>query len=67
MKLANAVCERCGSREFRDFALHHGRTVRRDCADCGRTLGFPVWYGHHEQPRRPPRSNEIPKPMEATR
>ena len=38
------VC-RCGSTRFRDVPIHGGRSVRRDCAACGRFLGFPVWYG----------------------
>ncbi|TWT86242.1 hypothetical protein Mal64_37810 [Pseudobythopirellula maris] len=36
-------CERCGSRSYRDTPIHDGRSVRRDCAQCGRTLGHPVW------------------------
>ena len=38
-------CTRCKGTRFRDFPIHKGRSVRRDCAHCGRTLGFPVWYG----------------------
>lgn len=30
-------------------APHHGRTVRRDCARCGWTLGFPEWYGEETE------------------
>ncbi len=43
-----AVC-RCGSVEVRDVVLlhppHHGRSTRRDCARCGRFLGFGRWHG----------------------
>src|SRR5262245_17574403 len=38
------VC-RCGSTTWRDVTIHVGRSVRRDCARCGRFIEFPVWYG----------------------
>lgn len=42
------VC-RCGASSWRDVILHHaphnGTTIRRDCAECGRFLDFPLWYG----------------------
>jgi hypothetical protein len=38
-------CDRCGFDRFVDVRIHAGRSRRRDCARCGRTLGFPVWYG----------------------
>lgn len=38
-------CDRCGHTEFRDVPIHAGRSIRRDCARCGRLVGFPVWYG----------------------
>ncbi|OHB77742.1 MAG: hypothetical protein A2W31_03425 [Planctomycetes bacterium RBG_16_64_10] len=38
-------CDRCRSTEYRDVSIHGGRSVRRDCAKCGRFLDFPVWYG----------------------
>ena len=38
------IC-RCGSTRHRDVPIHNGRSARRDCARCGRFLGFPVWYG----------------------
>lgn len=41
-------CPRCGSRERKDFTIHGGQSIRRDCARCGHTLGFPVWYGQKE-------------------
>jgi hypothetical protein len=42
--LVAGVC-RCGSTTWRDVLIHEGRSVRRDCAGCGRFLDFPVWYG----------------------
>lgn len=38
-------CDVCGCLEFFDNPIHRGRSVRRDCASCRRTWGFPVWYG----------------------
>jgi len=38
-------CERCGSTETVDQPIHHGRSVRRDCAVCGRFRKFTVWNG----------------------
>jgi len=46
-KSAKPVC-RCGSTTWRDVPIHGGRSVRRDCARCGRFLGFPVWKGEKE-------------------
>ena len=40
-----ARCTRCGSRKFRDVDIHNGQSLRRDCAQCGRFLDFPLWYG----------------------
>jgi hypothetical protein len=37
-------CDSCGSKAFRDVAIHSGRSTRRDCAKCNRTMGFPVWH-----------------------
>lgn len=37
------ACPRCGSTAFVDTPIHDGRSIRRDCATCGRTTGFPVW------------------------
>jgi predicted RNA-binding Zn-ribbon protein involved in translation (DUF1610 family) len=45
-------CPHCGSAATRDVAIHSGRSVRRDCAQCGRFISFPVWYG--EAPPPPP-------------
>jgi len=36
-------CDKCGSAEFHDVAIHNGRSTRRDCAICRRTAGFPCW------------------------
>ena len=38
-------CRRCGSDEYIDVPIHHGQSIRRDCAKCGRLIDFPVWYG----------------------
>ena len=38
------VC-RCGSTRWRDVPIHHGQSVRRDCGQCRRFIGFPIWYG----------------------
>ena len=35
-------CPNCGSVKYRYSPVHGGRTVRVDCADCGRTT-FPIW------------------------
>ena len=42
-------CRKCGSTEFRDVPIHDGRSVRRDCAKCGRFLAFPLWHGVPQQ------------------
>ena len=36
---------RCGSQKFLDVRIHGGQSIRRDCARCSRTVGFPIWYG----------------------
>jgi len=41
------IC-RCGSTRYRDVSIHSGRSVRRDCARCGRFLGFLIWYRQRE-------------------
>ena len=43
-KPTKAVC-RCGSDIWRDVPIHEGQSSRRDCAHCGRFIGFPVWQG----------------------
>ena len=40
-----ARCPRCRYAAYVDVPIHDGRSVRRDCARCGRFLAFPVWYG----------------------
>ncbi len=40
----NPVC-RCGSTTWRDFPIHGGQSVRRDCERCGRFIDFPIWHG----------------------
>jgi hypothetical protein len=47
-KRPDAVC-RCGSTRWRDVPIHGGRSIRRDCARCGRFLSFPLWYGQREE------------------
>ena len=42
-----AVCP-CGGTDVHDVAIHAGRTVRRDCARCGRFLAFVAWCGRIE-------------------
>jgi hypothetical protein len=39
------ACERCRSTETIDQPIHGGRSVRRDCAVCGRFRKFTVWNG----------------------
>jgi hypothetical protein len=36
-------CKKCGSTITVDVPIHGGRSTRRDCGRCGRTLGFPRW------------------------
>jgi len=38
------VC-RCGAAVHRDVPIHEGRSLRRDCANCGRFVCFPLWHG----------------------
>jgi len=38
-------CDRCGSTETTDIAIHDGMSVRRDCVRCGRFSRFVQWYG----------------------
>ncbi len=40
-----ACCDRCGSTETTDSVIHGGRSVRQDCAVCGRFRKFVVWHG----------------------
>ena len=43
-QLGEFICDRCEGSKFRDTLIHNGRSVRRDCVTCNRTVGFPVWY-----------------------
>lgn len=36
---------KCGSQMFLDIAIHNGKSIRRDCAECGRFRSFPIWNG----------------------
>lgn len=38
-------CDRCRSTDTIDQTIHDGRSVRRDCAACGRFRKFVVWNG----------------------
>lgn len=38
-------CDRCGAAETIAQAIHDGRSVRLDCAACGRFRKFAVWNG----------------------
>lgn len=38
-------CDRCRSTETIDTAIHGGRSIRRDCAVCGRFRKFTIWNG----------------------
>jgi hypothetical protein len=29
--------------------IHGGRSIRRDCADCGAFIEFQVWYGNCQE------------------
>ncbi len=42
---ADAVC-RCGSAEYTDVVIHGGASTRRDCARCGRFIGFTRWHAN---------------------
>jgi hypothetical protein len=39
------TCRRCGTAGILEVLIHGGRSVRRDCAQCGRFVEFPIWYG----------------------
>lgn len=55
---SKAVCP-CGSTSWLDAPIHNGRTIRRNCARCGRFLGFPVWYGKPEETLPTPTQEDI--------
>jgi hypothetical protein len=37
------ICPRCGSDHFKDVPIHGGKSIRRDCAKCGKFLTFSRW------------------------
>ena len=37
------ACDRCGATKHKSIPIHDGRSIRRDCANCGRTHGFSEW------------------------
>ncbi|MCO6047950.1 AAA family ATPase [Aeoliella sp. ICT_H6.2] len=37
------ACSRCGSIVLREVPIHDGRSIRRDCSCCGKTVDFSVW------------------------
>ncbi len=41
----NTVCEKCGTGETVEVPIHAGRSIRLDCARCGRFMRFGTWYG----------------------
>jgi hypothetical protein len=56
-------CDRCGFGQFIEAKIHGGRSTRLDCARCGLTLGFPVWYGRTTQLRQRPRQQATHRPL----
>ena len=42
------LCDRCGCSRMKDIPIHGGRSIRRDCARCGRFKNFSVWYGEQK-------------------
>jgi hypothetical protein len=44
-----AHCRHCLSTEFTDTTIHGGRSVLRVCAQCGLTVGFPMWFGQMDE------------------
>jgi hypothetical protein len=42
-KPAPGTCDRCGSDQHKDFPIHGGQSIRRDCAKCGRFISWPNW------------------------
>jgi len=43
----------CGSTRYVDTPIHGGKSIRRNCLQCGKFLGFPVWYGQRQEDLRP--------------
>lgn len=39
-----SVCNKCDfTGPHQEHEIHEGQSLRRDCGQCGRTLGFPLW------------------------
>ncbi len=57
------ACDRCGFDKFIDAVIHNGQSVRRDCARCRTTMGFPIWYGCACELKQPP-GRRTPSPIE---
>jgi hypothetical protein len=51
-EIAPGACDRCGAVEYCDVPIHGGESARRDCARCGRTHGFSVWFGQSRNVNR---------------
>ena len=44
-------CDRCHFEgPHKEELIHEGRSTRRDCGRCGRTLGFPRWDEPADKP-----------------
>ena len=37
------ICDRCGSDQHKDVPIHGCRSIRRDCAKCGKFIDFLKW------------------------
>ena len=45
-------CDHCGSDQHKDYSIHGGRSIRRDCANCGRFIQWQKWnLPQEDQPR----------------
>ena len=45
------VCDRCWSDQHKDVPIHSGRSIRRDCAKCGKFIDFVKWNPPRGHPR----------------
>ena len=45
------VCDSCGSEAYRDVDIHGNYSLRRECAKCGRFMGWPKWKGLNLEPQ----------------
>jgi ribosomal protein S27AE len=48
-EIVQGACDNCGCTQHHDVPIHDGQSTRRDCAQCGRTHGFPVWHGQKRE------------------